>query len=98
MGPEVGGAPRRPPPVGGNERGAGAGAAGRGDPGASLPYAQPDAAAITDFRDTDIGAFRKDRVVFECRPERLEVDGIDVINKKGRVRVADVGADRLRQR
>jgi hypothetical protein len=79
-----------------NERGAGAGPTGRGDPGASFPHAEPDAAAITDSGDTDICAFRKERVMFECRPERREIDGVDVVNKKGRMRVADVCADRLR--
>ena len=54
--------------------------------------------ATADFRNTDICAFRKERVMFECRPERREIDGVDVIHKKGRVRVADARADRLRQR
>src|SRR6516225_10250560 len=74
-----------PPPVRGNERRAGACATCSGDPGASFPYAQPDSSGTADFRNTDICAFRKQRVMFECGPEHRESDGGDVINKKGRV-------------
>src|SRR5205814_9508005 len=95
---DVGAALGEPPPVGGNERSAGTRATRRGDPAAAFPYAQPDAAAITDFGDADICAFRKDRIMFECRPERRQIDPVEVIHKKGRVRVADAGADRLAQR
>src|SRR5207248_9166429 len=87
---DLGAALGEPAPVGGNERSAGAGPASPGDPGAAFAYAQSNPAAIGDFGDTDICAFRKQRVIFEGRPERLEIDGIDVIDKKGRVRVADI--------
>ena len=86
-----------PPAMGGNERSAGARAAGSGHPGASFPNAHPDCPGTADLGDTDISALRKERVMFECRPDCLEIDGVDVLNKEGRVRVADVGADRLRQ-
>ena len=90
-------APGEPAPMRGDERGAGAAAAGAGDPGAALPDAQPDVAAVADRGDPDIGALRKQRVMFEDRPERGEIDRLGIVDKERRVRVADIGADRRRQ-
>src|SRR5207244_12016638 len=47
----------------GDQRGAGAGAAGAGDAGTALPDAQPDPVAVERGRDPDIGALRKQRIV-----------------------------------
>ena len=84
--------------MGGDQRGAGAAAAGAGDPGAALPDAQPDLLAVADRGDADIGALGKQRVMFEDRPERREIDRLGIIDKERRVRVADIGADRRRER
>src|ERR1700730_13775614 len=72
----------------GDQCGAGAGAAGAGNADAALPDAQPDPVMVEHGRDADIGAIRKQRVVFEQRAERGEADRLGVGNKEGRVRVA----------
>src|SRR5262252_3438402 len=53
------------PSTGSNECGAGARAAGRGDPGTPLPHTQPDCSGSAHLGDTDVGAFREERVMFE---------------------------------
>src|SRR6516165_9531555 len=87
-----------PPPVGSDERGARAAAARPSDPGAPLPDAQPNIPAVHDYGDADVGAFRKYRVMLEDRPHYGEIDLFDILDKKGRVGVADVGANGLGQR
>ncbi len=82
----------------GDHSGAGAAAAGAGDPGAALPDPQPDQAAIAHRRHADIGALRKQLVMLEDGTQRRHVDRLGVVDEKGRVRVADIGADRHRQR
>src|SRR5271169_923904 len=89
---------REAPTVCGDESGAGATAASAGDPGAALPHSQPNVAAVTDRGNADIRPLWKQRVIFEDRPEGGEVDGFDIVHKEGRVRVAEIGADRGRER
>src|SRR5215813_6670651 len=71
----------------GDERGAGAAAAGPRNAGAALPDAQPDLLAIDDSRNADIGAFGKQRIVFEARPERCEIDRLGIGHEECRVRI-----------
>src|SRR6516162_8310749 len=54
-----------PSPVGRDERGARAAAAGAGDPGAALPDPQPDVPAVADRGDADVRTLRKDLITFE---------------------------------
>ena len=89
---------RESPPVCGDESGAGTAAAGRGDPGAPLPDAQPNMAAVADRGDANVGAFRKQRITFEGRPEHSEIDTLDMVYEKRRMGVADIGADRIGKR
>src|SRR5437773_12282980 len=58
-----------PPPICRDEGGAGAAAAGAGDPGAALPDPQPDVPPAADRGDADIGALGKQRIMFEDRTE-----------------------------
>ena len=87
-----------PPPVRPDERGAGAAAAGAGDPGAALPYPQPDLPTVADRSDADIRALGKQRVMFEDGAERREIDRLDIFDEKGRVRISYIGANRRRER
>ena len=84
--------------MGGDEGGAGGAAAGPGDPGPALPDAQPQMALVANFGDADIGALREQRVALEHGAERRQIDRRGVIDKEGGVRIADIGADRCRQR
>src|ERR1700687_332146 len=63
-------------------------AAGLGQPGAALPGADRDVVAIDDMRQRDVGALRKDRVVFQQRPEAGEIVGVDVVDPEDRMRIA----------
>src|ERR1700737_3922480 len=87
-------APGEAPPVRRDEGGAGAAAAGKGDPGPALPPPQTYIPMLPDRRDADVRALGKQRVVLEDRPERCEIDRFDIADKESRVRVADVGANR----
>src|SRR5215213_6110705 len=81
------------PAMRGDQGGAGTAAAGPRDASAALPDAQPDAFALGAGRysgDAYIGALGKQRVVFEPRAERREIDGIGIGDKEGRVRVAHI--------
>ena len=69
-----------------------------GDPGTALPYPQPDVAAVADCSDADIRALGKQRVMFEDGTERRKIDRLDIVYEEGRVRIADVGANRRRER
>src|SRR6516165_10388015 len=89
---------REPSPVGRDEGGACAAAAGAGDPGATLPYPQPDVLAVTDRGHADIRALRKHLITFELGAECSQIDRIDIVHEERRVRVADIGADRCRER
>ena len=89
----------QPAPVGGDQRGAGAAAAGRGDAGAALPDAQPDAARGRGPPRRRY--WRAAETAGRCSrtgPSAREIDRFDIVDKKRRVRVADIGADRRRQR
>src|SRR6516164_8910278 len=83
-----------PSPVGRDERGARAAAAGAGDPGAALPDPQPDVPAVADRGDADVRTLRKDLITFELGAEGSQIDRIDIVHKERRMRVADIGADR----
>src|SRR5207244_12293418 len=76
-----------------DESGAGAAAAGTGDPGPALPHPQTDIPALPDRRDADIRALGKQRIVLEDRPERREIDRCYIVDHKSRGRGADVRAD-----
>ena len=69
----------------GDQRGAGAGAAGAGNADTALPDAQADPVTIEHRCDADIGALRKQRVSFEARAEHREVDRLGIGDKEGRV-------------
>src|SRR5436305_15342911 len=56
-----------PPPICRDEGGAGAAAAGAGDPGAALPDPQPDVAPVADRGDAGFGALGKQGILFEAR-------------------------------
>ena len=88
----------QPPPMRGDERGAGAAAARPGDPGAALPDTQPDVLAIAIVATPILARCGNSGSCSRSGPERREIDRVDVVDKKRRVRVADIGADRLRQR
>ena len=82
-----------------DERGAGAAAAGARDADAALPDAQADPlAARRTVGDADIGALGKQ--LGSCSStgaERREIDRLGVGDEERRVRVADIGADRVRR-
>ena len=83
----------------GDQRGAGAAAAGAGDAGAALPDAQPDLSRGRRTVATPILARSGNSGSCSRRgPERGEVDRLGVGDKECRVRVADIGADRLGER
>src|SRR5260370_26521000 len=67
-----------PPPMRRDERGAGAAAAGARDPGAALPDPQPNVPPVADRGDADISALGKQRIMFEDRPERREIDRLGI--------------------
>src|SRR5580692_9147134 len=70
-----------------------------GQPGAALPGADGDVVAVNDVGERDIGALRKDRVIFQQRPKAGEVVGVDVVDPEDRVRVAHVDdGGRMQQR
>src|SRR5438067_7493743 len=81
-----------------DQRGAGAAAAGARDARAALPYAQANAIAIGYGCDTDIGALGKQRIKFEARTKRAEIDRLGIGHEECRVRIAHAGADRLTER
>ena len=58
----------------GHRRGAGAGAARRGDAGAALPYPQAQGILARQRGDADIDALREQRVALDRRPHRREID------------------------
>src|SRR5579884_4504315 len=82
-------APGKAAPVRGDERRAGAGAAGAGEADAALPHPQPDVPPVAERGDADIGALGKQRMAFEDRAERGEVDRLNIGDKEGCVRIAD---------
>src|SRR6516162_677241 len=86
-----------PSPVGRDERGACAAAAGASDPGTTLPYPQPDVTAVTDRGHADIRALRKNLITFEFGTERSQIDRIDIGHEERGVRVAEIGANRRRK-
>src|SRR5215831_3211014 len=91
-------APGQSPAMRRDEGCTGAAAAGASDPGPAFPHPQTDIPALPDRRDADVRALGKQRVVLEDRPERREIDRFYVGDEEGRVRVADVGADRCGER
>src|SRR5438105_279700 len=54
----------------GDQRGAGASAAGAGDADTAFPDPQPDAVTVEHRRNANIGALRKQGIMFEARAER----------------------------
>src|SRR5450759_845094 len=74
----------------GHRGGAGRRAAGPGQPRAALPGADRDMVAINDVRQRDVGALRKDRVVFQQRSEAGKIVGVDVVDPEDRMRIAHV--------
>src|ERR1700730_7000029 len=72
-------------------------AAGLGKSRAALPGADHDVVAISDVRERDIGALRKDRMIFKERPEAREIVGVDVVDPEDRVRIAHVDRGRRMQ-
>src|SRR3979411_3237765 len=63
-------------------------AAGLGQSRAALPGADRDVVAIDDMRQRDIGALRKNRMVFQKRPETAEIMGVDIVDPEDRMRIA----------
>ena len=61
----------QPAPVRVDQGGAGAGAAGEGQPGAALPDPQPDAVRREDLGEADIGALGEQRVTLQSPAELL---------------------------
>jgi len=61
-------APGEAPSVRRDKGGAGAAAAGAGDPGPALPHPQTDIPAFPNRRDADVRALGKQRVVLEIGP------------------------------
>src|SRR5580765_3746457 len=88
----------QPAAMGGDECGAGGAAARQGFTGTAFPDAQPDPPAVAHRRDPDIGALGEQLVVFEKGTKSGKVDRIGITDKERRVRVADAGADRARER
>src|SRR6185437_6845514 len=68
-----------------------------GQPRAALPGAYGDVVAIDDMGERDIGALRKDRMIFQQRHEAREVVGSDIIDPEDRVRIAHVDDRRRMQ-
>src|SRR5215472_3173825 len=85
--------PHKPPPMRRDQSRTGAAAARAGYPGAAFPDPQPDAFPVAHCGDTDIRASRKQGVTLEHRSDPSKVDCVNVIDKKGRVRIADIGAN-----
>src|SRR5438067_1224192 len=74
-------------------------AASHGQPGAALPGADRNVVAIDDMGERNIGALRKDRMVFQERPEPRDIVGADIIDPENRVRIAHVDRGwRMQQR
>src|SRR5487761_1743295 len=82
----------------GDHGGTGAAAARASEPGAALPDPQPDGSRIADRCHPDIGALRKEWVMLEYGTQPHQIDQLRILDKKSRVRVANIGADRRRQR
>src|SRR5690606_25342684 len=75
-----------------NSRGTGRRAAGRRQAGASLPGAQIQRVTRSDLSDRDVGSLGEDWMVFEQRPETIELVGPDVaVYPEDGVRVAHAG-------
>ena len=81
-------------PGGGDQGGAGAGAARIGQANAALPNAQTYMPIGHDLGDADIGALGEQRVGLQLRPERRQIHFLGRIDKKHRVRIADVHRNR----
>ena len=84
-------------PHGRDQRGAGAAAAGLGQPGAALPDAQPDRAPVAHLGDADVGALGEQGIGLELRPELGERHRLGIVDEEHRVRIADVERDRRRR-
>ena len=82
----------------GDERGAGAAAASESYPGAPFPNPQSDMATVADRGHPDIGALWEQPIMLEGGPEHSEIDPLDVVDEKRRMRIADIGADRIGKR
>src|SRR5579859_911156 len=72
----------------GHCRGARRRAAGLRQSRAAFPGTNPDVIAIDDMGQRDVGALRKDRVIFQERPETGKIVGIDVVDPKNRMWIA----------
>ncbi len=81
-----------------HHRRAGARAAGERQAGAALPDPQPQPVRGEHLGEADIGAFGKDRVVFQPRAEHLDRHGGEVGHEEGGVRVAQAGRRRIGER
>src|SRR5260370_1479069 len=71
----------------GDGRRAGRRAAGLCQAGAALPGQRRDVAAVHHMGQRDIGTLRKNRMIFEERPEAAEIVGVDVVDPEDRMRI-----------
>src|SRR5580704_8004094 len=69
---------------------AGGGAAGPGQPGAALPYSEPDMAAIDHMGERDIGALGEDRMILEQRTDARKIMRIHILYPEDRMRIAHI--------
>mmetsp|Transcript_21115 Transcript_21115/g.69689 ORF Transcript_21115/g.69689 Transcript_21115/m.69689 type:complete len:262 (+) Transcript_21115:3744-4529(+) len=83
-----GGALGAPLEHGGDEEGAGAGAARERGAGAALPHLHPQVRPRENLHKLDVALSREGRVALERGPDRLEVERVEVVDEDGGVRVA----------